>query len=140
CGRVNAALPSPSPNRSPTAVVERVARAPAAPVFATPEELRARAAAHARRVELIPNGVDTRQFAPGASAVASDGERRILYVGRLSPEKNLETLITAAARLPKPRPRLGIVGAGPLAETVPGQGQAKGRQPDFPGGGGTPRL
>lgn len=37
------------------------------------------------------------------------------YVGRLSPEKGLNTLIEAAAKLPYP---LKIVGGGPLAETL----------------------
>ena len=121
------------PKRLLKAVVERVGLARAAAVIATTEELRARAAAHARRVELIPNGVDTHRFAPGASTTASDGERRILYVGRLSPEKNLATLVTAVARLPKPRPRLVIVGAGPLEGALRRQAEAEGVSADFRG-------
>jgi glycosyltransferase involved in cell wall biosynthesis len=121
------------PKRLLKAVVERVGLARAAAVIATTEELRARAAARARRVELIPNGVDTRRFAPGASATASNGERRILYVGRLSPEKNLTTLVTAVARLPGDRPRLVIVGAGPLEGLLRRQAQAEGVSADFRG-------
>jgi glycosyltransferase involved in cell wall biosynthesis len=121
------------PKRLLKAVVERVGLARAAAVIATTEELRAHAAARARRVELIPNGVDTRLFAPGASATASNGERRILYVGRLSPEKNLTTLVTAVARLPGDRPRLVIVGAGPLEGSLRRQAQAEGVSADFRG-------
>ena len=121
------------PKRLLKAVVESVGLARAAAVIATTEDLRARAAAHAHRVELIPNGVDTHRFAPGASTAAPDGERRILYVGRLSPEKNLTTLVTAVARLPKPRPRLVIVGAGPLEGSLRRQAEAEGASADFRG-------
>jgi glycosyltransferase involved in cell wall biosynthesis len=121
------------PKRLLKAVVERVGLARAAAVIATTEELRARAAAHARRVELIPNGVDTHRFAPAVSTAAPGGERRILYVGRLSPEKNLATLITAVARLSRPRPRLVIVGAGPLEGSLRRQAEAEGVSADFRG-------
>jgi glycosyltransferase involved in cell wall biosynthesis len=70
------------PKRVLKTVVERLGLRHAAAVIATTEELRARAARLAPRVELIPNGVDLRLFRP------MDGERspgrRILYVGRLS--------------------------------------------------------
>jgi len=74
-------------------------------------------------VHLIPNGVDTTRFAPGVRAAGVD--TRVLYVGRLSPEKNLETLIAAAAKLaPRFDACLTFVGAGPLRdrlETVAGK-------------------
>jgi glycosyltransferase involved in cell wall biosynthesis len=74
-------------------------------------------------VHLIPNGVDTTRFTPGVRASGVD--TRVLYVGRLSPEKNLETLIAAAAKLaPRFDARLTFVGAGPLRdrlETVAGK-------------------
>jgi len=126
-------LSRPGPKRLVKAVVERVGLKRAAAVIATTEELRVRAAARARRVELIPNGVDTRLFAPGASAAARDGERRVLYVGRLAPEKNLATLITAVARLPGRRPRLVIVGGGPLEGSLRRQAEAEGVGADFRG-------
>jgi glycosyltransferase involved in cell wall biosynthesis len=49
------------------------------------------------RIHLLPNGVDTDMFTPVPRP--SSGRRRILYVGRLSPEKNLGALVEAAAKL-----------------------------------------
>ena len=50
-------------------------------------------------MELIPNGVDTTRFAPGGGRRGPTEPTRILYVGRLSAEKNL------AASSPRPRRR-----------------------------------
>ncbi|MCX7166534.1 MAG: glycosyltransferase family 4 protein [Rhodocyclales bacterium] len=55
------------------------------------------------RIHLIPNGVDGRQFYPASleqraaarSALGLDCERLVLYVGRLSPEKNPRGLLDA---------------------------------------------
>jgi glycosyltransferase involved in cell wall biosynthesis len=102
-------------------------------VIATTDELRARASALARRVELIPNGVDTRLFAPSGSDAAPGGVRRILYVGRLAPEKNLATLVTATARLPRGFATLVIVGSGPLEGALRRQADAEGVSVDFRG-------
>ena len=91
-------LSRPGPKRWLKAVVERRGLRRAAAVIATTEALRARALSlGARRVELIPNGVDTRLFAPRAAAGARPpgAPRRILYVGRLSEEKNLSTVLWA---------------------------------------------
>ncbi|MBI3105858.1 MAG: glycosyltransferase family 4 protein [Candidatus Rokubacteria bacterium] len=91
-------LSRPGPKRWVKAVVERRGLRRAAAVIATTEALRARALSlGARRVELIPNGVDTGLFAfRGDRAGRPPGApRRILYVGRLSEEKNLETLVWA---------------------------------------------
>ncbi|MBI4636988.1 MAG: glycosyltransferase [Candidatus Rokubacteria bacterium] len=56
------------------------------------------------RIAVIPCGVDTELFAPGAEAEARaslglDGPPLLLYVGRLLPIKGLETLLEAVARL-----------------------------------------
>jgi glycosyltransferase involved in cell wall biosynthesis len=68
-------------------------------------------------IHLIPNGVDTTRFAPDVRAPEVD--TRVLYVGRLSPEKNLETLVAAAAKLaPRLEARLTFVGDGPLRERL----------------------
>src|SRR5205814_9040300 len=63
------------------------------------------------RVALIPNGVDTELFVPRAR---SDGATRtVIYVGRLSPEKNLGALVEAAGKLVGRWPlRLLFVGDG----------------------------
>jgi glycosyltransferase involved in cell wall biosynthesis len=90
-----AQLSEPGPKRLLKSVVERLGLRHAAAVIATTEELRDRAALTARRVELIPNGVDLRLFRP--ADVPRPAGRRILYVGRLSPEKNLATVVTAAS-------------------------------------------
>ena len=68
-------------------------------------------------IHLIPNGVDTTLFDPGVRV--SEGATRVLYVGRLAPEKNLETLVAAAAKLaPRLEARLTFVGDGPLRERL----------------------
>ncbi|HEV8674394.1 MAG TPA: glycosyltransferase [Methylomirabilota bacterium] len=58
--------------------------------------------ADASRVRVIPCGVDLQLFRPGAPAAARDrlglrAERVLLYVGRLTPIKGLETLLRALA-------------------------------------------
>src|SRR5207245_7695637 len=87
----------------------------AAAVIATTEALRARAAGLARQVQLVPNGVDTQRFAPPAGPRRPRSPARVLYVGRFSAEKNLETLVAAMAVVARRRSvRLVLVGAGPL--------------------------
>lgn len=76
--------------------------------------------------DIIQPGIDLQHFSPGERAEA---RRRVelpadaavvLYVGRLAADKNVETLMTAFARLPPrtPRPRLLIIGDGPLAPNL----------------------
>jgi glycosyltransferase involved in cell wall biosynthesis len=99
--------------RALKAVLERVGLRRASAVIATTPALAAHARRHARRVELIPNGVDTRRFTPGTRAARARPLRpRVLYVGRLSPEKNLETVLAATERSAT-RPELVMVGPGP---------------------------
>jgi glycosyltransferase involved in cell wall biosynthesis len=70
------------------------------------------------RLAVIPNGVDTRKFSPGASGIKAELQAEILFVyqGRIAPEKNVEALLRAwrRAKLP-PSCKLVIVGDGPLA-------------------------
>jgi glycosyltransferase involved in cell wall biosynthesis len=64
------------------------------------------------RVHLIPNGVDTARFAPKPRPARR--ARNVLYVGRLSPEKNLGSIVEAAARLAgRFELHLTFVGDGP---------------------------
>ncbi len=113
--------------------LERVALARAAAVIATTPELAARARRWARRVELIPNGVDTAAFAPAPAPRRRDGAPpRVHYVDRLVPEKNLGALVDAAARLPRPV-RLVLVGAGPEEARLRAQARAAGVEVDFRG-------
>ena len=129
-----AQLSRPGPTRLLKAVVERVGLRRAAAVIATTEPLRARAARVAREVHLVPNGVDTRRFAPAAAPRRPGRPARVLYVGRFSPEKNLGTLVAAAAALGRRVPvRLVLVGGGPLEARLREQARAAGVEVEFPG-------
>ena len=97
----------------------------------TTEDLRAHAARMARRVELIPNGVDTRLFAP-APGKARGGKPRILYVGRLSAEKNLSTVVESMRYLEAGSTTV-MVGPGPLRETLEAQAAGLGVPVEFLG-------
>jgi glycosyltransferase involved in cell wall biosynthesis len=105
----------------------------AAAVIVTTEELRAYVATTARadRIHLIPNGVDLGRFAP-VERRASQGA--ILYIGRLSEEKNLSALVKAAAALRRRLPsRLVMIGAGPLKDKLEAEARAAGVPAEFPG-------
>ncbi|MEL6604212.1 MAG: glycosyltransferase family 4 protein [Cyanobacteria bacterium J06614_10] len=73
------------------------------------------------RVAIIPNGVDTARYTPGPSDIKQALGARQLYVyqGRLSPEKNVESLLKGwrAARM-SPNDKLVIVGSGPLEASL----------------------
>lgn len=87
----------------------------AAAVIVTTEQLRAEVRARgvpSQRIFLIPNGVDTSAFRP--LDCPQRQPREVLYVGRLSAEKNLKTLIEALAKLAgRHAVRLTFVGDGP---------------------------
>jgi glycosyltransferase involved in cell wall biosynthesis len=129
-----AQLSQSGPRRLLKAVVERVGLRRAAAVIATTEALRARAARVAREVHLVPNGVDTRQFAPPPQGRRRGRPARILYVGRFAAEKNLETVVAAAAVLTRWLPvHLIFVGAGPLQPRLREQARVAGVDLEFPG-------
>jgi glycosyltransferase involved in cell wall biosynthesis len=122
------------PKRLLKAAVERLGLRRASAVIATTEALRARARRLNRNVELVPNGVDTERFAPPPGGRPRGTPARVLYVGRFSAEKNLDTLVTAAAELARRRPlRLVLVGGGPLEAAVRAQARAAGLDVEFPG-------
>ena len=125
-------LSRPGPKRVLKGFVERLGLKRAAAVIATTDELRARAARFNPRVELIPNGVDTALFAPRPQAASTRGLRRILYVGRLSPEKNLSTLVTATRYLGADSMTM-MVGPGPLRAELDAQARREGVVVEFPG-------
>lgn len=70
------------------------------------------------RIEVVGRGVDTEQFHPGRRDAALRqqwGQRqsiKLLYAGRLSREKNLETLAQAFRQLCRTRPDVSLVLAG----------------------------
>ena len=60
------------------------------------------------KLRVIGQGIDTRRFAPLARS-NSGSEFNILHVGRLSPIKQIETLIETAAQLMRSQPGVRIV-------------------------------
>jgi glycosyltransferase involved in cell wall biosynthesis len=60
------------------------------------------------RIRVVPNGIDIGAITPGAGEGEGEG---FLYVGRLSREKGLPTLLAAVEQAP--RVRLTIAGTGP---------------------------
>lgn len=69
----------------------------------------------------IPDHYNTEQvLADRIAARAADDSPRLLYVGRISPEKRIDTLLRAFARILPQRPsaRLVIVGKGPDEQTL----------------------
>ena len=102
----------------------------AAAVLCVDEAARARLAALAdsvapgagNRVRVVHMGVDVDRFSPAqVAATAPDGshELTVLFVGRLAPEKSLETLVAGFAAMTYDGPRrLVIVGEGPREEAI----------------------
>jgi glycosyltransferase involved in cell wall biosynthesis len=77
------------------------------------ERVRTRFPAIAARCHTVYDGVDTDRFCPMQDfAPDSNGAERLLYIGRLSPEKGAHVLIQAFKILAQSRPRLrlGLVG------------------------------
>ncbi len=129
-------LSEPGPRRLLKALVERLGLRHAAAVITPTEELRTRASRLARRVELIPNGVDTTRFIPPAvpRRIGAAGRVRVLYVGRLSREKNLPALIRAAAMVQRRvRVQLTMVGDGVLREPLATEARAATVPLELPG-------
>jgi glycosyltransferase involved in cell wall biosynthesis len=70
------------------------------------------------RLAVIPNGVDTQKYSPGASTIKQELEAEMLFVyqGRIAPEKNVEVLLRAWHKAKMPHgSKLAIVGDGVLA-------------------------
>jgi glycosyltransferase involved in cell wall biosynthesis len=127
-------LSRPGPSRVGKRLLERVGLRRAAAVIVTTEELRAHVATLTApdRVHLIPNGVDLARFAPGARAGRRC--RRVVYVGRLSAEKNLFSLVRAVAAMKARVPaELVLIGAGPLRDQLADEARAAGVHAEFPG-------
>jgi phosphatidylinositol alpha-mannosyltransferase len=72
---------------------------------------------------ILPNGVDTTRFHPGASLPpgARDGRFTVLFVGRLDPRKGLDVLLRAWPRVVEElqgEARLNVVGSSALAPLI----------------------
>jgi len=66
------------------------------------------------RIHLIPPGVNPSLFdGPFEDPFAGIGRPRVLFVGRLAPQKGVHTLVAAAGLLKDPRVRVLLVGDGP---------------------------
>jgi len=76
----------------------------------------------AEKLRLLPRGLDVQLFDPSRrnpefwrARGLRDGETAVLYVGRISKEKNLDVLVAALRRLEGERVRPVLVGDGPYA-------------------------
>ncbi|PYN37652.1 MAG: hypothetical protein DME01_04255 [Candidatus Rokuibacteriota bacterium] len=114
-------------------LLERVAIPRAAGIIVTSRELEAhvKGVHPTARVIYAPNGVDVTAFAPRPSE-AGGNRRSVLYVGRLSAEKNLERLVAALGRLTPPV-RLIVIGAGDLRAVLERRAVAAGLGVEFRG-------
>lgn len=108
--------------------LERLALAQADAVIVTTPELQAHVARRARSpeaVHLLPNAVDAAAFRPVERPPAL--VPTVLYVGRLAPEKNLQTLVDALAKLRGRRDvSLRFVGDGPLRAALAAEAERAG--------------
>jgi glycosyltransferase involved in cell wall biosynthesis len=129
-----ARLSRPGPARIAKRLLERVALARAAAVIVPTPELGAHVQSMTApgRVHLIPNGVDLSRFRPSQRRGPRAG--RIVYVGRLSEEKNLGALVRAAAMLRgRVALRLVLVGDGPQRASLEAEARAAGVALELPG-------
>jgi glycosyltransferase involved in cell wall biosynthesis len=113
-------------------VVETLGLREADAVIVTTPELGTHVAARvgAAKVHLIPNGVDTALFAPAPPRPRRT--KNVLYVGRLSEEKNLGALVEAAARLVgRFDLRLTFIGDGPSRASLEGRARVLGVPVEF---------
>jgi len=96
--------------------LERVGERRAAAVItltARSAELVIGGGAPASKVHVIPSGVDLSRFdGPHEDLLADVPRPRVLFVGRLHPQKAVETLVAAAAHLPRSA-HVVIAGDGP---------------------------
>jgi glycosyltransferase involved in cell wall biosynthesis len=79
------------------------------------EQIRAAHPHIASRVRTVYNGVDERRFTPAQSTEPADGPRRIVFAGRISPEKGLHTLIDALPEVVAAFPDVQLEIIGPNA-------------------------
>jgi glycosyltransferase involved in cell wall biosynthesis len=73
------------------------------------------------KLAVIPNGVDVEKYAPGISYLKSqvNAKRLFVYLGRISTEKNVESLLKAWKHCKMGRDsKLLIVGDGPLTSAL----------------------
>lgn len=72
-------------------------------------------------IAVIPNGVDINKYRPGPTNIKRElnAQRLFVYQGRISPEKNVESLLKGWRQAKMgPRSKLVIVGSGPLEASL----------------------
>lgn len=72
----------------------------------------------AKKVVVIPNGVDTLKYSPQKKGVKNLAERRVLFLGRLTWIKNPEILIKSFLKIADEKMKLVIVGTGDLVDKL----------------------
>lgn len=75
--------------------------------------IREQTPAMAPTIRIIPNPVDIDVFTPEGPTSRRDGSRTILFTGRVHPEKGLDLLVRAFARVHRERPDVRLVIVGP---------------------------
>ena len=71
------------------------------------------------KVEMIPNGIEVGdETFEEIDNLKSDGELRLLYVGRLEKKKGVDTAIEVLKHIPDDKVTLDIVGVGEYSETL----------------------
>ncbi|GAA5212171.1 glycosyltransferase family 4 protein [Microbacterium kyungheense] len=88
---------------------------PATAIVAVSDDLATRIASRvssgvARRIRVVENGVDTETFRPGDGQQPGDSTR-VMFVGRVVPEKGPDVLLRAAAQLARDDVEIVIVGS-----------------------------
>jgi len=117
-------------------LVERAALRYASAIIVTTAQLQTHVQkiAPPERVHLIPNGVDTTQFAPGRTVAHDNSTATVIFAGRLVAQKNLSRLIEAMHLVHKEhRARLVLVGEGKLRSTLQQQARDLGVEVEFAG-------
>ena len=103
-------------SQGPTRLIENLALVTADLVLVNSDSVRQELERHRlpiHCIEVVPNGVDTDLFTPSASWPEDDD---ILFVGRLVPQKGVDTLLRAFGAVLRrcPDARLIVVGSGDL--------------------------
>jgi len=79
-------------------------------IVATPK-LAQKVKGHSKKVFVIPNSVDTQMFKPKETKNFLKSVKKIIFVGRLEPQKNLISLLEAVSTLEE-KPALVFIGKG----------------------------
>jgi glycosyltransferase involved in cell wall biosynthesis len=84
----------------------------------------------AARIHVIPPGVNSREFTPGApDPLPEIPHPRVVFVGRLAEQKGLDTLIAAASLIQRRDAQIVIVGDGPRRAALEAAIRTRGLEP-----------